>query len=189
VPVPVIEKKCLLIPKDSKIYGIADHANSSYPFNIKRKGKLLITLNHVKLESGDIIPLSLVETPEQGKERYHAKSVIRDCRRYEKQNCIVGRRNNYQFPAGAIGDITSAGILLGLDTDNKYTPFLGFLSVFGAISKATGIEGFINPPNAVLKAGLIFEVQTLNLAEPAGKHPGGWITYPRKETPKEEEKK
>lgn len=170
----VTEMKCLLIPVNSKIYGMVDHANSRYPFNIKRKGKLFVTLNKIKLESGDEINLKFADAVEQGKPdpNVAAKPVVRGCRRFKDRPCITGRRTKFSFPAAVFGDTTTAGILIAQDEEDKISETIGFFSIIGALSKAANLEGYINPPNAALKAGMVFEVMT---ESPTGAWPGGWV--------------
>lgn len=154
-----VPKRCVVIQKGAKIYGMIDVAHSRYPFNIGGKGKIFVTINNFKLEDGKPIYIKFVLPPalydSHGKQ---SKNGFKECKYYPGRMCIAGRREKLQFPPGAIAAGTSAGLLLL--KDDSTTNAIAGLSFIDSISQVTGINSLVNPPNAGLNKDMIFEVIT-----------------------------
>jgi hypothetical protein len=176
-------KRCVLIPKDSKVYGVVDWANSRYPFSLPRKGKIYITVSRVTLEDGSVVPITFAEPITQVANQKAFKRVIRKCKNFKTRECIEGRRPKIPFPTAALGDTASAAILVAGDSD--VSKGIGLFSVLTAMVKASGVGDVINPPNAELKAKMVFDVVT----EKGDGPNGGWVALspPSKEKKDSEE--
>lgn len=156
------DKRCIVIPKQSKIYGVVDFARARYPFSIGGKPKVFVTVTEFKLENGDPIRIRFVLPPSRidvnGKT---VKTGFKDCKVFRGQTCVVGRRQKLQFPATVFSAGTGAGLLL-LKDDSTTNAFAA-LSFIDTVSKGSGIQDLITPPDALLKTTMIFDVRTQGL--------------------------
>lgn len=182
------DKRCVVIPKDTKVYGNVDYANSRYPFYIGGKAKLFVTVKTIKLEDGTEIDIHFVEPPNQipGIEPY--KRVIKPCKHYKKRDCIAGRRSKPTLPPTVVGAGTGTGLLVV--KDDKTTATIAGLTFIESLSKVTGIENLINPPNAELKAKMIFDVEIEGIKGNDGTTTKGvWVVVKKPEEPKKTDEK
>ena len=152
------KKRCVVIPKDTKIYGLVDFAHARYPFNIGGKAKVFVTVRDFTMENGTLVRIKFVEPPMYGTPEEPFKDVFRDCRRYPTRKCIAGRRDKLAFPTEIISAGASVG-LLGLTKDDTTGAVAG-LSFIDSVGKVSGVDSLINPPNAQLKDKMIFDVET-----------------------------
>lgn len=166
-----IFKRCVLIPKDTSIYGLVDHANSRYPFSIGGKGKLFIMVNSLKLDNGIdnegvLVKLRFSEPrlPSQRPENPNEHQGLTRACKHAQTTCIVGRRAKLKISPGAIGAGAATGLLLvknGDDDDGQDAiGAIAALSFLESLSKASGIDDLVNPPDALLKKDMIFEIET-----------------------------
>jgi hypothetical protein len=169
-----VYKRCAVIPKGTKIYGVVDHANSRYPFSIGGKAKLFVTVRELKLDNGvnnSGVKVSIrfanpKRTPKPGDTNTHKKAT-RECK-HSPGPCIVGRREKLKISASQIGAGAAAGLLIiqnnNSDEPNDAIGGVAALTFLDALSKSTGIDDLVNPPNALLKEKMIFDIETTEIS-------------------------
>ena len=168
--IPVPAKRCLVIPKGTKLYGIVDRAKPSYPFYIGGKARLHIFVEDLILANGYQIKIDFADpitkvTPN--------KTLIRKCKREKNKNCLRGRRTKLKFSPAIVAVGAGTGIALAKDETTNDIIALGFLQ---SLASATGVDSLVNPPNAAFNKDMIFDVKTtresvvwVSLAKPATK--------------------
>jgi hypothetical protein len=156
-----IKKRCVVIPKDTKVYGLVAHANSRYPFFIGGKAKLYVMVTKLKIddgsEQGQNIKIKFAEPLDGEQAKDKDENIIKKCKYYNRE-CITGRREKLTFAPAIVGAGT-ASLLLTLD-DGDTTQTVAALTFLESLSKISGVDSLVNPPNATLKSKMIFDVIT-----------------------------
>lgn len=157
----LVEKRCVLVPKGTKVYGMVDKSKSPYPLYLRGKSRLGVLVHELRIESAESIydkqPLniSFAEPLAPGPARNPQKPQIRDCRIYTTRKCVVGRRPKLTLPPNVITPFAE-GYLFAQDDDNG--DWLGVVAATKALGDLSGLNDLVNPPKANLREGMIFDV-------------------------------
>jgi hypothetical protein len=172
-----VEKRCVVIPKGTKIYGVVDKAKAAYPLYLRGKSRLAVLVQQLELDSNESIvgndrierrsdvaekrtnpiEISFVEPKIEGSLRNkNQKLLVRGCRIHEGGLCIVGRRPKLALPSNLLSPVAEG--YLFAQSDNG-TDVLGWVTGLKAFGGLTGLTDLVNPPKASLSTGMVFDVK------------------------------
>ena len=158
------EKLCVVIPKDTKIYGLVDFARSRYPFYIGGKAKLYVYLQSMQIRPGELISLDFAEPIREhlAVSNQNRKDSLRDCKKNEGRKCITGRRAKLTFSPTIVAVGAGTAATLVKDDTTKALALLGLVQNLGNLSS---VNDLVNPPNAELHSKTYYQVITGNDAD------------------------
>lgn len=156
-----IELKCTVIPANTRVYGVVDHAKARTPFRINGRARLEVYVKEVVV-GPYTIPIQFTDPngntpafrdPVALRRKHH---VIKPCK-YEGTTCISGRLIRAELPPNVISGGATGLIAFSNDSVSNTVAALTLLSEIG---KATGVGSMINQSHAALSAKQVFEART-----------------------------
>ena len=153
-------KRTIVIPKDTKIFGMVDYAQSRYPFWVRGKAKLFIFVNSVKLESGVSIPIEFALPADEFINKLtpaQKRKLLRKCKTDTLKQCITGRRAKLQLNTAIIAGV--AGSIAAIVKDSTDGGIVAGFTLLQSLS--AGANDLVNGPNAEIpKDQSIYDVVT-----------------------------
>jgi hypothetical protein len=179
-------QRCVVIPKDTKVYGIVDYAKGRTPFRIKGRARLEVYVDKIMMANGNEANISFSSfyggNPSERDAQMSIKRnarVVKPCKFNTAKTCVAGRLTRTALAPTLVA--AGAGGIIGFVKDDTAKSIAG-LTLLQGLGNASGIGDMINQSNAALKSKHVFEARILNQNKL-------WVPLAKKDAaPKKDEK-
>jgi hypothetical protein len=184
--------RCVVIPKDTKVYGIVDKSKGRHIFRIGGRAELLIYLEKITLDNGFTYPLHFslpFAVPGDKVISKRKDKLLVPCVNHPSEKgdmCIRGRLTRTTVNPSILGSAAQGTVAF---SDDKTVKNVARIGLAASILNGTGLSEVVNQSNASLRSKSVF--RALLMPDKAVDEAGNgsiWRIKPKQESPAKAEK-
>lgn len=148
--------RCVAIAKGTKVFGKVDYAHKRTILNLAGKARIMVYVDSLQTDTGETVDIAFKELPAVYKSRH---DIARPCKNDTSKQCITGRRARGDAVPGIANPLIK-GYEEHLDDDATKQSIA--VAAAGSLFSISGLSSFVSRPEALLKAGQVYDVVVKN---------------------------